>query len=67
MMDTVQIGENAGRIWQTLSDQGEMSLSQVKKKTTLKDLDASMALGWLAREDKIIFAKKGKSINVSLV
>lgn len=66
-MDTAQIGTNAGIIWKALKENGEMTLSQVKKTTTLKDLEANMALGWLAREEKITLQKKGKAINVSLI
>jgi hypothetical protein len=66
-MDTARIGTNAGKIWNALKDHGEMTLTQVKKETTLKDSDASLALGWLAREEKIAFQKKGKAINISLI
>ena len=67
MMSKEKIGENAGKIWQTLNEHGEMSVSQVKKKTTLNDSEANMAIGWLAREDKVTFSRKGKSLNISLV
>jgi hypothetical protein len=66
-MDTARIGTNAGKVWNALKDQGEMTLTQVKKKTTLNDSDTNLALGWLAREEKIIFQKKGKAINISLI
>jgi hypothetical protein len=66
-MDTGQIGNNAGKIWNALKDNGKMTLTQVKKETTLKDSDTNMALGWLAREEKITFQKKGKAINISLI
>ncbi len=66
-MKTVKIGENAGKIWNTLSESGEMTIAQVKKKATLSDSDANMALGWLAREDKVAIAKKGNSTKISLI
>lgn len=67
-MDAVKIGEDAGRVWEALSFSNEgLSLSKVKKTTTLKDAEANLALGWLAREGKIIFIKKGNAINISLV
>lgn len=66
-MKTNKIGENAGKIWNTLNKSGEMTISQVKKKATLNDVDANMALGWLAREDKVAIAKKGNSTKISLI
>ena len=66
-MDTAQIGKNAGKVWNALKASGEMTLTQIKKKTTLNDSETNMALGWLAREEKIAFEKKGKAINISLV
>lgn len=66
-MDITRIGTNAGKVWNALKESGEMSLSQVKKKTTLNDSETNMALGWLAREEKITFQKKGKSLNISLI
>ena len=61
-----KIGDNAGVIWEALNSNGSMSITQVKKKTTLNDSDTSMALGWLAREDKVSISKKGKALNISL-
>lgn len=66
-MKTVKIGENAGKIWNSLNKSGEMTISQVKKKATLNDTEANMALGWLAREDKVAIAKKGNSTKISLI
>ena len=62
-----KIGDNAGKIWETLNANGSMSVAQVKKKTTLSDPETNMAIGWLAREEKVSFTKKGKSINIALV
>ncbi len=66
-MDIVQIGENAGKIWKTLNESGEMTMTQVKKKATLNDLEINMALGWLAREEKVSFNKKGKATKITLI
>ncbi len=66
-MKTTKIGENAGKIWNTLSESGEMTISQVKKKATLNDSETNMALGWLAREDKVAIDNKGNSTKISLI
>ncbi len=61
-----EIGEGAGRIWQFLKENPPSTLEQIKKNL---DLDASlfcMSIGWLAREDKLIFDGQGKKTRVSL-
>ena len=61
-----KIGKNAGKVWETINKHGEISLSQLKKTPTLKDAEANMALGWLAREDKVSFQQKGNSTKITL-
>ena len=51
------IGENAGKVWRLLNSQGEVNASSIAKLTELKIQDAYSALGWLAREDKVIGKK----------
>jgi predicted transcriptional regulator len=60
------IGENAGKIWQALHTEGEKSLSEVKAAVELDEKNVWLSLGWLAREGKIRFGKKGKQITISL-
>ena len=50
-----KIGINAGKIWQFLDKNGESSISEIKKSLLLKGSEVRMALGWLARENKIFF------------
>jgi hypothetical protein len=59
-MQKEQIGINAGIIWTTL-DGGltDTEINSVMKKCKLKKEDFYMALGWLARENKIKFIKTG--------
>ncbi|KOH46226.1 winged helix-turn-helix domain-containing protein [Sunxiuqinia dokdonensis] len=52
-MIKADIGNNAGRIWQYLDEKGESTLADIKKDLLLKGSEARMALGWLARENKI--------------
>lgn len=53
------IGKTAGKVWEYLADNGETTIANLKKELSLKADEASMALGWLAREDKLDFVKKG--------
>ena len=57
-MDKNEIGLNAGKVWQLLSN--------LKKKSGLKDKDLGAALGWLAREDKIEFEQEEEELYVYL-
>lgn len=59
------IGSNAGLVWSALED-GAKSLKAVKKATKLKEADLNLALGWLAREGKVVFTEVEGEVVVSL-
>ncbi len=61
-----KIGENAGAIWTALQG-GALTTKALKKATKLKEADLNLALGWLARENKIAFEVEEKDITVSLL
>ncbi len=63
---TTLIGEIAGRIWSYLDTNGDSSIPVITKKLNLKKEQVTFSLGWLAREGKIIFVEKGKTVQVSL-
>ena len=65
MMET--IGLTAGQIWNYLNENGETSVSKMKKELDLKGNFAELGLGWLAREGKVEMSKKGAATNVRLV
>ncbi|KYK23843.1 hypothetical protein AYK21_06355 [Thermoplasmatales archaeon SG8-52-2] len=50
---TEKIGIDAGKIWDTLKNYGDINVSSIAKISQLKLEDACTALGWLAREDKL--------------
>ena len=50
-----KIGDDAGIIWQVLDAQGTKSVKDLKKVTKLNDKEIYAAIGWLAREEKLIF------------
>lgn len=64
-MIKTEIGNTAGRIWRYLDKKGESTLSEIKKDLLLKGIEARMALGWLARENKIFFY--GDDDNLSII
>jgi len=61
-----QIGETAGLVWHYLHQNGPVSLTKL-----VKDVDAPrdvvmQALGWLAREDKLVIDESSRTKTVSL-
>jgi hypothetical protein len=64
-MITTKIGENAGLIWNALQE-GALTFKALKKATKLKNDELYLALGWLARENKLAFAE-GEDLTISLL
>ena len=58
----VQIGETAGEVYRFLEANGPCSVSRLKKGTHQKDAAIHQALGWLAREDKVIREANGRTV-----
>lgn len=63
----MKIGENAGIIWQALNAKGKQNISALKKSTSLDDKNLYLALGWLAKENKISFIQKQREILIDLI
>jgi len=61
-----EVGETAGRVWHTLQREGPLRLSALKKQVGAPDFVLDLALGWLAREDKIEITETGRSYSVQL-
>ena len=55
-------------VWNALNEVEAIGLVQLRKVTKLKDKELMLALGWLAREDKLVISEdeNGKNIIVSL-
>jgi len=61
-----QIGEIAGKVWMFLKQNGESNLNQLKKGIKADPNLILQAIGWLAREDKILIEKKGRFVIYAL-
>jgi winged helix-turn-helix protein DUF2582 len=61
-----QVGETAGKIWHELSEQGPLTLAQLKKKLNGSGEMVGLAIGWLAREDKVAILPEKKTLRVEL-
>jgi hypothetical protein len=62
-----QIGQTAGKIWKVLKEKDALTPTQLSRAVKEKAAMVQLGLGWLAREDKVTFRKKGDKIFVSLV
>ncbi len=61
-----EIGTTAGTIWQALNAKGELSLPSLKQQVEAKSPVFDWAIGWLAREDKVVITRHQKSYRVRL-
>ncbi len=61
-----KIGHAAGISWQYLEQHGVTTLSKLKQGTKLSDQLLLMALGWLARENKLNLVQQKRSLKISL-
>lgn len=60
------VGATAGEVWRVLADRGPQTLAAIKKSLDAPDDQVLLALGWLAREDKLAFETNGRTIKVLL-
>ena len=58
MMEKTKIGVNAGKVWRILNEKGELSMFDLG----LTFEDVALAIGWLARENKIFLRKKDEML-----
>jgi hypothetical protein len=61
-----EIGKAAGEVWHALNEKGELSLAQLKKEVKGKSPLFDWAIGWLAREDKIVISREKQGFRVQL-
>ncbi|MDR2691054.1 MAG: winged helix-turn-helix domain-containing protein [Dysgonamonadaceae bacterium] len=61
-----KIGGDAGYVWKILNEQGIKSIKELRELTKLTEKEIYAAVGWLSREEKLIFERKGTDIMLSL-
>ncbi len=61
-----RIGDVAGEVWRFLEKNGESSLSAIGDSLDAPRSKVHMAVGWLAREDKLSFRENGRGTLYSL-
>jgi len=48
-----EFGQNAGKVWQALNENGPLSETKLINTTFLNEHQVHVAVGWLARENKV--------------
>jgi hypothetical protein len=61
-----KVGDSAGKIFQYLEKNGEVSVLKLKTGLKLSSSLVCMGIGWLAREDKLNIKDAKKDVKVSL-
>ena len=61
-----RIGATAGAVWRTLDTNGPMSVAKLIRAVGEPRETVLLALGWLAREDKITSTERGRSREIAL-
>ena len=57
-METAKIGLNAGLVWRKLNENGSFPIQELARKLGLGAEDTALAIGWLARENKVYLERK---------
>jgi hypothetical protein len=65
-LSDVEIGHVAGDVWEILARDGEMTMAAIKKAAIAPGDFVMAAIGWLAREHKLVFTAHGRSVKISL-
>jgi hypothetical protein len=61
-----ETGLVAGAIWEALNAKGELTLGKLKQTVKAPAPVFDWAIGWLAREDKIVITRKQRSYSIRL-
>jgi len=62
-----KIGTNAGHIWEYLYNHGTVGALKLKADLGMSNTSLYLALGWLAREEKIEIIEDAHSVKISLI
>ena len=67
-MNNETIGTNAGLVWNALSNKNSQTVKELKKTTKIKtDKVLFSAIGWLAREGKVVLEDVEDDVKVTLL
>ena len=67
-MNNETIGTNAGLVWGALNEKNGQTVKELKKTTKIKtDKVLFSAIGWLAREGKVVLEDVEEDVKVTLL
>ena len=67
-MNNETIGTNAGLVWSALNEKNGQTVKELKKTTKIKtDKVLFSAIGWLAREGKVVLEDSEDDVKVTLL
>ena len=61
-----EIASTAGIIWHALNDRGELSRAKLKRAVNGRTAVFDWAVGWLARDDKVVITREKRSFRIQL-
>ncbi len=65
-MDIANIGTIAGKIWEYIDKNGEVTVLKIRTNLHLSNSLVCMGIGWLSREDKINIKTSNRDHKISL-
>lgn len=63
-MDKKIVGTNAGKVWHALNKVSGISIPELARKLNLSVESTALAVGWLARENKVYIERKNGLIEI---
>ena len=66
-MQKIKIGFDAGKLYKLIEEKQAIKIIDLKKVTKMEIKDIYMALGWLARENKVHFFEMDGEMAVNLI
>lgn len=64
-MDKSIVDANAGAVWHALNGSEKISIPELARRLNLSVESTALAIGWLARENKVCIRRKNGLIEVS--
>jgi hypothetical protein len=66
VLSGIEIGHVAGDVWGILSRGEPVTVAAIKKEVQAPGDIVAAAIGWLAREDKLVFDTSSRTVKISL-
>lgn len=63
-MDKKLVGANAGIVWHALNEGKGISISELARKLNMSVENTALAIGWLARENKVCIHNRDGAIEI---